>query len=140
MARNIKVYSTITNSVTEVSLNSGDTFATLCSKINCRPGEVTGVGKQSKTNYSAGETVISDMDDFIGIYPAKMKSGGKNVTRYSEHQIREIRTKLNNMFADMLNEKPAKGGKPSGKPNESKYSREIAELNATAKRLGAAKS
>ena len=99
MSRRIEVYSSQTNT-TETITFTGETFGDLLSQLGIEAGDFTGAGGTSKNTYIDLEAVISESDDFIAIYPTKMKAG--NGTRYSDAVLKELHTKLTNILADVM--------------------------------------
>lgn len=99
MSRRIEVYSSQTNS-TEVVNFTGETFGDLLDQMGIDSGEFTGAGGTTKSTYIDTDAVISPDDDFIAIYPTKMKAG--NGTRYSDAVLKELHTKLTNILADVM--------------------------------------
>lgn len=115
MARNIEVYSSQTNSTETISFE-GETFGELLDELGLSAADFTGAGGTTKSTYIAEDAIISPEDDFIAIYPTKMKAG--NGTRYSDAALRELHTKLTNVISDLLDDKDLEEIKISSKSNK----------------------
>lgn len=135
MSRRIEVYSSQTNS-TEVVQFTGETFGDLLDQMGIDSGEFTGAGGTTKSTYIDTDAVISPDDDFIAIYPTKMKAG--NGTRYSDAVLKELHTKLTNILADVMgiDEEDLTSIPSKNTPKSSKEARNAERARELAKSAG----
>lgn len=124
MARRIEVYSSQTNSTETISFEGG-TFGELLDELGLSVEDFTGAGGTTKSTYIAEDAVISPDDDFIAIYPTKMKAG--NGTRYSDAVLRELHSKLTNVISDLLDDEEIEETKLSSKSSASAKTAQAAE-------------
>lgn len=133
--RSIEVYSSQNNETTTVRFE-GTTFGELLDEMGFEAGQFTGAGGTTKTTYVAEDAVISADDDFIAIYPTKMKAGSDNGTRYSDAAVREMHTKITNLVADILGEEPEDLAELPKSGKSSKNAKNAEKAKALARGMG----
>lgn len=100
--RKVIVFSTLTEQkqVIETDVTTWGELKKLVSDFNSDTMKAT--EGTTKTTLESNEAVLPTGDFKVFLTPSKIKAGGE--VRYTPTQIKELRTKLDNVFSDLLDE------------------------------------